>query len=201
MINVVLADDHSVFRNGLSALLKSDSAIKIIAEASNGEEAYDKILAFKPQIAIIDITMPKLNGLELCRKLQSENNPTKIIILTMHNEGALVNEAIQSGASAYILKDNTYDELVSAIYAVQQDKIFISQQLRNNFNTNDVQFLSEREKQVLICISDGKTNKETAKFLNISPKTIETYRARLMKKLQVNNMAGLIKYAVKMGLV
>ncbi len=206
-IRVVIADDHTIFREGLCKLLSSEKEIEVCGYASGGKEAAEIIRRERPDVAILDVSMPDRNGLELARELLRENTSTKIILLTMHRDSLTARSAISCGVSAYVLKDNAFDDLLYAIKTVFSGGVFLSPSIAallvdENIREKGKQIgLSDREKEVLILIASGLSNKEISKKLFISIKTVETHRARIMEKLGAHSTADLVRYAVKSGLV
>lgn len=202
-ITLLIADDHDMFRQGLSGLLSSNQNLDIISQASNGFEALELIQAHKPDVAIIDMTMPGLSGLELCCKIKQQNLSTRPIILTMHDDLLLAQEVMQSGACGFVLKDNTFDEVVAAIECAYKSEIYMSPSIKARMDQGEdkVLPLSFREQEVLRLLAEGITVKVIAAKLDVSTKSIDTYRQRLMKKLGADNSAQLIQYAVKRSLV
>jgi DNA-binding NarL/FixJ family response regulator len=206
MIRIILADDHTIFLQGLAYLLEAEEDIEIIDQVTNGKDAWTRIQELHPDVAVLDISMGRLNGIEVCRLIEADpKEKCRSLLLTMHVSPLLAIEGLHAGASGYILKDNTFEELADAIRDIHAGKNFISapidekmQELKKFGGTFT---LSERERQVLASIAQGHTNKETARQLDISPKTVETYRNRIMDKLDVRSIAELSRYASKLGLV
>ncbi len=210
MINILIADDHEIFRQGLKILLISsnDPEIAIVGEVSNGKDASSFIEKERPDVAILDISMLEMNGLEVAKEAYKKGLETKIIILTMHKDPIMVKKALQYGVCGYVLKDNAIDDLLFAIRSTTiggkfispsiSDKLFSPQNNKNIDNTK--KDITNREKEVLKLITKGFTNKLIAEKLFISRKTVETHRARIMSKLDIHNVAGLIKYAISTGL-
>ncbi len=208
-IRVVLADDHVVVRYGIKMLLESEGEIKVIGEASNGEEALAAVKKLQPDVLIIDIRMPVMNGLDATKQLKSSSTKTKALILSMHNDEEYVLQALDSGASGYLLKDTSKEEFIKAIYTVHQGGKYFSGDISNilvnsylnvkgnkpskgNGNANQYE-LTKRELQILKLITDGVNNKDIADQLGKSVRTIETHRFNIMKKLKVNNVVELLK--------
>lgn len=209
-INVVLADDHVIVRDGIKALLADVDDIKVIGEAANGKEALQVVKDVKPDILIIDIKMPEMNGLEATRLLTHSQSATKALILSMHDLEEYVLQSVQSGASGYLLKDTGKEEFVKAIRKVNAGEKYFSSDISNvivNSYLNNIGIqtpapelpdepeveLTRREKQILGFIVEGASNKEIAEDLSKSVRTIETHRFNIMKKLGVKNVAELIK--------
>ncbi len=209
MITVIVVDDHKIFRQGLIELLQTtqDIDINIIAEVGDGHEAFEIIKDKKPDLAIVDVSMPGLNGLELTKSIIKEGFITKIMVLTMHKDAALADNIISLGASGYILKDNDFEDLIYAIKKIIKGEKFISSSISDDIlslknRTNPIKkIITDREKEVLCLIAKGFTNKKVAKELFISVKTVETHRTNIMNKLGVNKVAGLVRYAIEMGLI
>ncbi|HSJ68279.1 MAG TPA: response regulator transcription factor [Anditalea sp.] len=208
-IKVVLADDHVVVRNGIKMLLESAGEIQVIGEASNGQEALEVVRQLHPDVLIIDIRMPVMNGLEATSKLGAYSDRTKALILSMHNDEEYVLQAMESGASGYLLKDTSKEEFIKAIHSVNQGGKYFSGDISNilvnsylNVKSNKQSKSSEagknydltkREKEILKLITKGINNKDIADQLGKSVRTIETHRFNIMKKLNVNNVVELIK--------
>jgi DNA-binding NarL/FixJ family response regulator len=205
MIRLLLADDHAIFRQGLGRLIHTWSEGQVVGEAADGQEAWQLIQALQPDVAILDIEMPKLGGIEILGKIRDQGLSTRVVLLTMHDEPALTLEAERAGAHGYVLKDNTFEELVRAIKQVAAGHGYMSPSVRDKLrafrlNGGD-RTLSPREQEVLKLIASGLSNKAIAKTLNISPKTVETHRERLMNKLNLHSVAELVRYAIRTGYV
>ncbi|MBI5206676.1 MAG: response regulator transcription factor [Candidatus Firestonebacteria bacterium] len=198
MIKIIIADDHIIFSEGLVKMLSNEKDIIVTGQAKEGNEALRLIIDNKPDIAIIDISMPGISGLEIAEKVQNNKLNTKIIFLTMHNDSQIVNKALKSGISGYVLKENAFHDLVYAIKKVSSGEKFISPSILENKQTkNKDTILSEREKEILKLIASGLTNKEISNKLFISIKTVETHRMRIMEKLDLHNTSSLVKYAIE----
>lgn len=202
-ITLLIADDHDMFRQGLIGLLNTNENLDIIAQASNGTEALELIRTHKPDVAILDMTMPGMSGVEICRKIKEDYLSTQAIILTMHDDLLLAQEVMQSGAYGFVLKDNTFDEVVTAIECANRKEDYISPSIQERMNKgkDKISPLSFREQEVLRMLAEGVTVKVIAAKLDVSTKSIDTYRQRLMRKLGADNSAQLIQYAVKRSLV
>lgn len=208
-IKIVLADDHLVVRSGIKNLLQNEGGIKVIGEASNGQEALQLVKKLQPDLLIIDIRMPVMNGLEATKKLSESSSTTKTLILSMHEDEDYILQSIESGAAGYLLKDTSKEEFLKAIKSIHQgSKYFsgdISKVLVNSYlkvkdrkvtqivNASNIYDITKREKQILKMIADGVGNKEIAEQLGKSVRTIETHRFNIMKKLNVNNVVELLK--------
>ncbi len=210
-IRVLLADDHKIVRDGLRNLLEAQPDIDVIAEAENGRMAVQLAKKLSPGIVIIDIAMPGLNGIEATRQMLRHNPATKIIALSMHSDKRFVGEMLKAGASAYLLKDCAFEELVTAIRAVLADKTYLSPMIGSVIVESFVRrpqeeaasafsLLTKREREVLQLLAEGKNTKEIADRLFVSVKTIETHRTHIMEKVQVRTVAELTKYAIREGL-
>ncbi len=208
-IKVLLAEDHNLVRAGIRSLLKDLSWIEIVGEAKDGQQAFEFIQSLQPDVVLTDISMPKLNGLELLAKLK-DFPATRIIILSMHANKEYVWQALRAGASGYVLKDAEAEELEFAIKSVYNGQVFLSPQIskyvvedylwRANEPTS-FEKLTSRQRQILQLIAQGQTTKHIAETLQISIKTAETHRTQLMEQLDIHDIAGLVRYAVKMGLI
>ncbi len=211
MIKVYLADDHTIVRQGLVSLLKSYSDCEIIGEAADGEQALKDIINLMPDVAIVDITMPKLNGMEVVRQAHNKCPKCKILVLTMHEEEEYVIHLVKSGAAGYLLKDSAGEELIDAVKALAQGKTYYSQyaaqvlaaQYSNPHQNWDDPYkdLTNRERQIFHLVIDGKTTRHIADLLHISGKTVENHRGKILEKLNVSNTAELVKYAAKKNLL
>lgn len=206
MNRVIIADDHVIFRQGLLTLLKSAPDISVIGEAGEGTETLDLIIKENPDIAILDISMPGLDGFGILQKIQSMGLSTKVIFLTMHNETLTAKRALQLNASGYVLKDNAFEDLLYAVKAVSAGGTFVSPSvfekiLRTSDEGKEPHILTIREREVLKLIASGLTNKQIAGQLFISVKTVETHRTNIMQKLDSHTTADLVRYAIKTGIL
>jgi two-component system, NarL family, response regulator NreC len=204
---VVLADDHQVIREGLKSLLEA-SGLKVVGEASDGREAVKMATELKPDVIVLDISMPFLNGLDACRELTQGSPKTRSIILTMHKEEQYVMDAMRAGVKGYVLKSQAATDLLQAIREVCRGGVYlspgVSRTVVNAYLTKSElppDPLTARERQVLQLIGEGKTTKEVAVLLGVSVKTAETHRTRMMQKLDIHETAGLVRYAIRRGLV
>lgn len=211
-IRVFLADDHKILRESLVILLSQKENIEVVGAAGDGLEAYRKILEIKPNIAVLDISIPHLNGLDLAEKLKAEMPEVKVVILTMHKSGDFVSKALCAGVRGYVLKDNALEELIECIELVSERKIYLSQDItgivvegyvNKNREIADAgeNSVSTREKEILQLLAEGKSNKEISDLLNLSIKTVETHRANIMRKLGFHNITDLVLYAVRNHLI
>ena len=202
-ITLLIADDHDMFRQGLCGLLSSNTHLDIVAQANNGADAFESIRQHQPDVAILDMTMPGLSGVEVCRKVKQQELVTRTIILTMHDDLLLAQEVMQSGASGFVLKDNTFDEVVTAIESANRKEDYVSPSIQERMSKGQdkISPLSFREQEVLRMLAEGVTVKVIAAKLDVSTKSVDTYRQRLMRKLGADNSAQLIQYAVRRSLV
>jgi two-component system, NarL family, response regulator NreC len=212
-LRVLLADDHGIVRRGLRALLETEPGLTVVAEAADGLEALRLCQEHQPDTLILDIAMPKLNGIEVAARAQKLERPPHVIILSMHTDESYILRALASGASAYLLKDATDEDLLPAIRAVAAGKPFFSaavtavlvedymRQLQARGLTDSYHLLTDREKQVLQLLAEGRSNKEVATLLELGVSTIETHRANLMQKLNLHNTAEIVLYAVRKGII
>jgi DNA-binding NarL/FixJ family response regulator len=204
-ISILIADDHPLFRSGIKAVIETIPNIVNIKEVNNGLEAYQMIIQNRPNIAILDIEMPLLSGLDVCKKVLSEKHFTKIIMLTMHREKSFFEDAMQSGVYGYLLKDGASQELVKCIETVAEGERYISsafQNLIDDFATKEtsalIKSLTPTEQVILKLIAEGKTSNEIAELLFVSSKTIENHRTNMNKKLMLDgNKNALLKFAIQ----
>ncbi len=210
-IRIVIVDDHKIVRDGLCALLARQDDMEVIAEASEGREAVRLVKELSPDVVIMDITMPDLNGIEAMRQIGNHVPATRVLALSMHSDRRFVLEALRAGASGYLLKDCAFEELNYAINAVVKNQKYLSPGITNVVIEDYVCHqavpvtatepgLTPREREVLQLLAEGKDAKEIATCLQVSAKTVETHRTRLMNKLNMHSIAGLTKYAIREGL-
>lgn len=210
-MKIILADDHRIIRDGLYELLRKEDDFEIVAMADNGREAYEKVKEFEPDIVVIDVAMPILNGIEATRKIMALGKKTKVIALSMHNDRRFIDEMFRAGASGYLFKDCAYDELITAIRVVKDQGFYLSSKIMNQVigdfiknlsdeNNSAFAILTEREREVLQLIAEGNSTSTIAKTLFIGEKTVETHRRNIMSKLNISNVADLTKYAIREGL-
>ena len=212
-ISILIADDHAVVRRGLRALLETQPNWKIVGEADNGRQAVEKAAALNPQVVILDIGMPKLNGLDAAALIFKANPKTRILMLTMHAAETLIQQTLQAGASGYVLKSDAERDLITAIDALLHNKMFFTaaassvvlEHLRdghkNKIPAEEKERLSVREREVVQLLAEGKSNKEIGASLNISKRTVDHHRARIMDKLHVQSVGELVLYAVRNKIV
>ena len=207
MIRVIVADDHVIFRQGLLNLLRSSEHIAVAGEAGTGPETIDLVTREKPDVAILDISMPGFDGFEILEKIQSMGTGTKVIFLTMHKDALTAKRALHSGASGYVLKDNAFEDLLYAINTVSAGGKFISPSVLESvikaplYEDKESRVLTLREREVLKLIATGLKNRQIAHELFISIKTVETHRTNIMQKLDIHSTASLVQYAIKIGLL
>lgn len=204
-ISILIADDHPLFRSGIKAVMDTIPNIEQISEVNDGLEAYQAIVQLRPDIAILDIEMPLLSGIDVCKKVLSEKHFTKIIVLTMHREKSYFEDALHSGVYGYLLKDGATQELKQCIESVVKGERYVSSAFQNLINdlnndskTNTLKSLTPTELVILKLIAEGKTSNEIADFLFVSPKTIENHRTNMNKKLQLDGSKNaLLKFALQ----
>jgi two-component system, NarL family, response regulator NreC len=212
-VRILLADDHTLVRQGLRKVLEEEADWEVVAEANNGRDAVRLAEEQKPDVAIVDIGMPLLNGIEATRQITRRLPRTRVLVLSMHSDEAYVTQILQAGATGYLLKDSADVDLMHAVAAVSLGKSFFSpaiarvmlddyvRQLVDKGITDRYETLSEREREILQLIAEGKTNKEIAALLSVSPSTVETHRAHIMEKLDLHSAAEIVLYAVRRGVI
>lgn len=209
-IRVLVADDHTIVRHGVVSLLEASGDCEVVAQASDGLEAVEQALQTHPDVAVLDIGMPRLSGLEAVRRIRQEAPKVRVLVLTMHEEEEYVVHLVRAGASGYLVKDSAAGELLDAVRALARGHGYfgpyaarvLAEQYRHPEGAQDPYgTLTAREREVFHLVVDGKTTKEVAKALGISPKTAENHRTRLMEKLDVHNTAELVRYAARRGLL
>ncbi len=213
-IHILVADDHTIVREGISLLLQSEPDIEVVGEARNGREAVDKTLQLHPDVVLMDIAMPEINGLDATKRIKAARSEAHVLVLTVHESDEYFFQALQAGASGYVLKGATSAELVAAVRAVHSGGIYLHPSVaeklvadylkRDSSQTsqrNQYASLTPREREVLILIAEGATNQKIASKLVLSTSTVQTHRANIMEKLSLHNRAELIKYAIRQGLI
>lgn len=210
-IKILLADDHEIVRYGLRCVIEEQPDMEVVGDAVNGRTAINLTHQLKPDVVIMDISMPDMNGIEATRRIRKEIPDTKVIVLSMHHKRQFVIDMLKSGVSGYILKTKVHEDLIRAIKAAVADEVYLSSKITgivahdiaSNLPTSDKSayaILTPREREVLQLISEGKSTKESALHLNVSIKTIESTRRQIMQKLDIHNVADLTKYAVNEGI-
>lgn len=208
-IRVVLADDHSVVRDGLRFLLEAEGDIVVVGAAATGREVLRVAREVMPDVIVMDLAMPMLNGTEATLQIRQALPATRVLILSMHSTTEHIYRAFQAGAQGYVLKESAGPEVVAAVRAVHAGRRYLSQKIaetvlddyvRERHSSGPLDSLSARERQILQLVAEGKTTAEAASVLFLSPKTVETYRSRVMHKLGVRDFAGLVRFAVQHGL-
>ncbi|MBL3600929.1 MAG: response regulator transcription factor [gamma proteobacterium endosymbiont of Lamellibrachia anaximandri] len=212
-LRVVIAEDHTILRAGLKSLLEGTTDYSVVGEAENGREAIRCVADKKPDLAIMDLNMPSMNGMDAVQEIRKRFPETKILVLTVHNAEEYVLASLNAGANGYILKDATHSELLVAVERVMNGKTYLSPDItdkvvqgylvgqKNSEPATEWDTITKREKQILKLVAEGHTNKSMAEFLCISIKTVEKHRANLMKKLDLHNASALTTYALNKGIV
>jgi len=207
-IRILLADDHAVVRQGFKMILSEQPDMEIVGEAGNGREAVELAEQLRPDIVVMDVAMPELNGIEATRRLATSVPHARVVALSMHKDSVYVREILRAGARGYLLKDSVAADLVSAIRAVASGEGYISPAVSNavlddyrRHVTNPIDLLTSREREVLQMLAEGKTNKEIAVVLNLSVYTVDAHRGRIMEKLNVHSINELVRFAVRNGLI
>jgi len=212
-LRILLADDHIVMRTGLRALLERQPNLEVVGESENGRETVALVASLGPDVVVMDVAMPVLNGIEATKTIVTQRPATAVVILSMHADESYVMRALKAGARGYLLKDSAAADLISAIQAVSQNKSFFSPKvsrilaedyvrvLKQKGAVDSYDLLTSREREILQLLAEGKANKEVATALNISPYTVETHRRHILEKLNLHNPAELILYAVRKGII
>jgi DNA-binding NarL/FixJ family response regulator len=212
-LSILLGDDHTMVRQGLRKILEEHEDWHVVAEVSNGRDAVAKALALRPDVVIMDIGMPLLNGIEATRQITRKAPDVRVLILSMHADEAYITRSFQAGASGYLLKDSADVDLVNGVEAVAAGKSFFSpavarvmlddyvRQISSKGLADRYEALSEREREVFQLVAEGHSNKEIAELLSVSPATVETHRAHVLQKLDLHNTAELVLYAVRHGVI
>ncbi len=206
--SILLADDHAVVRNGFRHILTAEWDLAVIAEASNGREAVELAERLKPDVVVMDVTMPELNGIEATRRIVKACPKTRVLALSMHKDGVYVREILRAGARGYLLKDSSQQDFLAAVRAVASGKGWLSPEVSDavlddyrKHVTNPIDLLSSREREVLQMIAESKTNKEIATALHLSVYTVEAHRGRIMEKLNLHSIGELVRFAMRNGLI
>jgi two-component system response regulator NreC len=210
---IVLADDHTIMRAGLRVLLEREPDLVVVGEAGDGRQTIDLIESLSPDVLVLDIAMPNLNGIEAARQVAAKHPGTAVVILSMHSDETYVLRALKAGVRGYLLKDSADVDLIRAIRAIRAGKAFFSpavgktlledyvRQLRQRGEEDSYELLTPREREVLQLIAEGKSNKDVANLLNLSPYTVETHRSNILQKLGLHSIPDLILYAVRKGII
>jgi DNA-binding NarL/FixJ family response regulator len=206
-IKILLADDHTIVRQGLKLILSSQPDLQVVGEAANGRETVELAQQLRPDVVLLDVAMPELNGIDATRRMMETNPRLRILVLSMHKEAVYVREILKAGARGYLLKDVIDTELVNAVRSVARGDGYISPAVsgallsdyRQNI-TDPVDLLTKREREVLQLIAAGKTNKEVAAQLNLSVYTVDSHRGKIMEKLNLHSTGELVRFAIKNGL-
>jgi DNA-binding NarL/FixJ family response regulator len=207
-IRILLADDHAVVRRGFGHILSAQSDMEIVGEAGNGREAVEQAEELKPDIVVMDVSMPELNGIEATRRLAKSLPRTRILALSMHKDTVYVREILRAGANGFLLKDANDADLVAAVRAISQGQGYISPEVSEGVLTDyrrhvtdPIDLLTGREREVLQLIAEGKTNKEIAQALNLSVYTVDAHRGRIMEKLNLHSTGEIVRFAMRSGLI
>ncbi len=213
MIRVLIAEDHHLVREGIRALLEKANDIEVISEAQDGQEAVERAAQLKPDVIVMDLSMPRLNGSQATEQIRSQHLPSQVVILSMYSDEALVRQALRCGAKGYLLKRSVTEELLLAVRAAARGETFLSSTISGSIvasvlaqaatveDQTPFERLSSREKQVLKLVAEGQTNNAIAQIMEISVKTVEKHRTNWMTKLDVHDTAGLVRIALKQGLI
>jgi DNA-binding NarL/FixJ family response regulator len=212
-IRIVLADDHKLMRSGLRVLLEQQPDLTVVGEASDGREAVALVASQRPDVLVMDIGMPSLNGIEAAAQITQSNPEAAIVMLSMHSDESYVLRALKAGAKGYLLKDSAEADLIRAVHAVAEGKSFFSpavskvllddyvRKLKRSGTEDPYDLLTPREREVLQLVAEGKSNKEVARLLNLSVYTVETHRSNIMEKLNLHGVPELILYTVRKGII
>ena len=212
-VRILLADDHTVMREGLRAALEHQPTFEVVGEAADGSQATNLAASLSPDVVVMDIAMPNLNGVEATRQMVSKHPAISVVILSMYSDETYVMRALKAGARAYLLKDSAFTDLIRAIESVSQGKSYFSPKisrilaedyvraLKQKGSVDSYELLTAREREILQLLAEGKSNKEVATKLNISLYTVETHRGRILQKLNLHSAAELVLYAVRKGII
>jgi DNA-binding NarL/FixJ family response regulator len=212
-IRVVVADDHTIIRSGLRMLLERETGFEVVGEASDGRQAVELAESLKPDVIMLDIGMPNLNGIEATRQIVQKLPRTRVVVLSMHSDESYVLKALKSGARGYLLKDSAESDILNAIRAVSEGKAYFSpeiskmlvddymRQMQQRGVEDSYELLTAREREILQLLAEGKSNKDISSALNLSPYTVETHRGNILQKLNLHSLPELILYAVRKGVI
>jgi DNA-binding NarL/FixJ family response regulator len=212
MIRVLIAEDHHLVRQGIRALLEKADDLEVVGEAQDGQEAVELAERLTPDVVVMDLSMPRLNGSQATERIRSQRLPTQVVILSMYSDETLVRQALRAGAKGYLLKHSVAEELLLAVRAACRGEVYLSSSVSGAIVANALQSsevveedpfdrLSAREQQVLKLVAEGRTNNSIAQIMSVSVKTVEKHRSSLMTKLNIHDMAGLVRVAMKHGLI
>jgi DNA-binding NarL/FixJ family response regulator len=204
-ITVFIADDHALVRDGLRSLLAAHADLEVVGTAANGREAVREVQRLQPQVVLMDISMPEMNGIEATRQLAERCPGVRVLILSMHRSVEHYAQVFRAGACGYLLKESAADEIVSAIHAVHAGKRFVSPGIAETLHLrvgagSPIESLSRREREVLQLVAEGQSSTKIASLIRISPKSVDTYRCRLMQKLGLHGLSDIVKFAIRHGL-
>ena len=212
-IRVLVADDHAIIREGLRVMLGNQPDMEVVAVATNGREAIRLVDEQEPDVIVMDISMPELNGIEAIQQMSPRHPHMQVVVLSIHETKPYVYRALKAGAKGYLIKETAGLEVVEAVRAVQRGEHYLSQRIADlltnassqhleaPIEVSPLEMLSSREREILQLVAEGKTSQQIAERLSISPKTVDTYRSRLMHKISVEDMAGLVKFAIQHGVI
>lgn len=200
-MRVLIADDHALVRAGIRALVADLPEVSDIVEAADGYEAVSAVASHRPDLVLMDITMPRMTGFEATTRILAEFPKTKVIVLSMHRNEEYVQRALHSGAAGYLLKDASVEELRTAVQTVASGGAYVSPQIKRDEREPLLEQLSPRQREVLLLIAEGRTNREIAQLLSVHIKTVESHRTHLMKRLDIHDIAGLVRFAIRQGLI
>jgi two-component system, NarL family, response regulator NreC len=205
---ILLADDHSVVRHGFRRILDAQEDLEVVGEVSNGREAVEQAILLQPDVIIMDVTMPELNGIEATRRIAESVPRARVLALSMHRDSVYVREILRAGARGYLLKDSSEGDLIAAVRAVAQGEGYLSPSVSDavlsdyrKHVTNPIDMLTSREREVLQLVAEGKTNKEIATGLNLSVYTVEAHRGKIMEKLNLHSASEMVRFAIRNGLI
>ena len=212
MIRVIIAEDHNLVRQGLRALLEQTGEIEVIGEAATGQEAIEQTEKLQPDVVVMDLSMPRMDGAQAAQRIIALDTPTQVVVVSMHADTTMVQQLLRRGVKGYLLKDAVMEELLLAVRSASQGKVYLSPTISSSVmsmlfspsqadNESVADLLTPREREVLQLVAEGLTNSGIAKALSITVKTVEKHRANLMSKLEVNDLPSLIRVAIKYGLI
>jgi DNA-binding NarL/FixJ family response regulator len=211
-LRILVADDHPVVRRGVRALLESQADWQVCGEATTGREAVEQVKRLDPDIVLLDLSMPELNGLDAARRIQRDSPRTQVLVLTMHHSEELAHQLMQAGARGYVLKSDADRELIAAVESLQRHRSFVTPNLAGSgprstdlphqeSGADDWSELTSREREIVQLVAEGRSSKEVAASLQISVKTVESHRTNIMRKLRIRSVGQLVRYAVRNGIV